>query len=214
MTIGKKKTGTASKKKGGTDKTQGRVKNYVINELVGLAIQVLESASADLEPSELYVLLAKRYRKLNDDLFNQTLDRLMGDKRISYNPENKTFRHRSSMLRDGIVMVAAQSLPVVVDNQTGERYRVIQDQAGLVLPGDEVRYKTVREFSSEYSGDYDSRANIVEVVGHAISEIIGEVKTGKTKTIFPVIHGIKKGFTREISVFRSGSNETVILIAV
>lgn len=180
MTIGKKKTGTASKKKGGTDKTQGRVKNYVINELVGLAIQVLESASADLEPSELYVLLAKRYRKLNDDLFNQTLDRLMGDKRISYNPENKTFRHRSSMLRDGIVMVAAQSLPVVVDNQTGERYRVIQDQAGLVLPGDEVRYKTVREFSSEYSGDYDSRANIVEVVGHAISEIIGEVKTGKT----------------------------------
>ena len=180
MTTGKKKTGASSRKKTGTDKTQGRVKNYVISELVGLAILVLESASADLEPSELYVLLAKRYRKLNEELFTQMLDRLINDKRVSYNAETKTFRHKSSIPRDGIVMVAAQSLPVVVDNETGERYRVIQDQAGLVLPGDEVRFKTVKDFSSEYPGAYDSRANIVEVLGHAISEIIGEVKTGKT----------------------------------
>lgn len=177
MTNTRKKSSSAGKKdKGGqSKKTQGRVKNYVVQELVGLAVGVLQAAAAELDASELYVLLAKQYRKLNDELFSKVLERLINDSRIEFNAQNKTFRHKLSKERAGIVMVMAQSLPVVVDNETGERFSIPSDKAGLYLPGDQVLYTLVSVPSYDY-GEVERYANVTQVQARTITEIIGEVK--------------------------------------
>ena len=81
--IVKEKRASTKKSKG----SQGRVKNYVITELVQKAVEILNQSAADLDTSELYVLLSRQYRKLNEGLFAQVLDRLMGDSRVRFDSQ-------------------------------------------------------------------------------------------------------------------------------
>ena len=52
----KEKRASSKKSKG----TLGRVKNYVINELVQKAVEILNQSAADTDTSELYVLLSRQ----------------------------------------------------------------------------------------------------------------------------------------------------------
>lgn len=159
--------------------THGRVKNYVVTELVQKAVDILSQSATDLETSELYVLLSQQYRKLNENLFTEVLDRLMGDKRVQFDSQTKCFTHKPKKERTGIVVTPAQNLPYVSEDETGERFAVTQDAARLYLPGDAVRFRVGR--SPEPWDDDTLYANVTEVIDHAVSEIVGEVKKNVAK---------------------------------
>lgn len=159
--------------------THGRVKNYVVTELVQKAVDILSQSATDLETSELYVLLSQQYRKLNENLFTEVLDRLMGDKRVRFDSQTKCFTHKPKKERTGIVVTPAQNLPYVSEDETGERFAVTQDAARLYLPGDAVRFRVGR--SPEPWDDDTLYANVTEVIDHAVSEIVGEVKKNVAK---------------------------------
>lgn len=157
----------------------GRVKNYVVTELVQKAVDILSQSATDLETSELYVLLSQQYRKLNENLFTEVLDRLMGDKRVRFDSQTKCFTYKPKKERTGIVVTPAQNLPYVSEDETGERFAVTQDAARLYLPGDAVRFRVGR--SPEPWDDDTLYANVTEVIDHAVSEIVGEVKKNVAK---------------------------------
>ena len=159
--------------------THGRVKNYVITELLEKAVEILTQSAADLDTAELYTLLSQQYRKLNESLFTEVLDRLMGDKRVRFDSQKKCFTHKPKKERMGIVVTPAQNLPYVSEDDTGERFAVKQDAARLYLPGDAVRFRI--GYSPQPWDDDTLYANITEVIDHAVSEIVGEVKKNAAK---------------------------------
>ena len=173
--IVKEKRSSSKKSKG----SQGRVKNYVVTELVQKAVEILSQSATDLETSELYVLLSQQYRKLNESLFAEVLDRLINDSRVRFDSEKKCFVYKPKKEHTGIVVTPAQSLPYVVEDDSGERFSVVQDVAKLCLPGDAVRFRTVH--SSDPKDDSSLYANIIEVVDRAVVEIVGEVKKTVSK---------------------------------
>lgn len=173
--IVKEKRASSKKSKG----SQGRVKNYVITELVQKAVEILNQSAADLDTSELYVLLSRQYRKLNEGLFAQVLDRLMGDSRVRFDSQKKCFTHKAKKEHTGIVVSPAQSTPYVVDDDTGERFSIAQESAKLYLPGDAVIFRSAH--SAEPWDDPYLYANVTEVVEHSIAEIVGEVKKTTSK---------------------------------
>ena len=148
-------------------KSEGRVKNYVVQELTQKAVGILLSSAADLDPSELYVLLQQEYRKLTEKLFDQVLLRLIDDSRVSYNAKSNTFRHPAAKVRTGVVMCFAQQYPFVVDDETGQKISIVEQQARQYLPGDKVNF---------VFGPMNETAVIQEVAERSISEIVGEVK--------------------------------------
>ena len=162
-----------------TKSTQGRVKNYVVTELVQKAVEILSQSATDLDTSELYVLLSQHYRKLNESLFALVLDRLMGDSRVRFDSQRKCFTHKAKKEHTGIVVTPAQNFPYVIEDDTGERFSLTQDAAKLYLPGDAVRFRAGH--SSEPWDDVYLFANVTEVIDHAVAEIVGEVKKNKSK---------------------------------
>ena len=173
--IVKEKRTTSKKSKS----AQGRVKNYVIAELVQKAVDILNQSATDLDTSELYVLLAQQYRKLNESLFAQVLDRLMADSRVRFDSQTKCFTHKAKKEHTGIVVSPAQALPYVVEDSTGDRFSITQENAKLFLPGDAVRFRSAH--SSEPWDDVYLYANVIEVIEHAITEIVGVVKKTTSK---------------------------------
>ncbi len=151
----------------------------MITELLEKAVEILTQSAADLDTAELYTLLSQQYRKLNESLFTEVLDRLMGDKRVRFDSQKKCFTHKPKKERMGIVVTPAQNLPYVSEDDTGERFAVKQDAARLYLPGDAVRFRI--GYSPQPWDDDTLYANISEVIDHAVSEIVGEVKKNVAK---------------------------------
>lgn len=164
-------------KRGAQSKSSvGRVKNYVIQELVQKAIAILQRSASDLDTEELYVLLQQEYRKLNQTLFASVLDRLMKDNRVAFDGERKTLRHRDNNVSEGIIVINPNGLPVIIDNKSGERYTI--DDYGLYFPGDVVRY-------AEHYGE----PKVLEILERPFTEVLGLIKTkprtkGRTKIVF------------------------------
>ena len=115
---------TATKK---VTAAKGRVKNYVITELTQKAVEILNRSAADLDTSELYVLLSEQYRKLNESLYAQVLDRLMGDSRVRFDSQKKCFTHKAKKEHTGIVVSPAQSTPYIVEDSTGDRFTITDE---------------------------------------------------------------------------------------
>ena len=133
--IVKEKRGSSKK----TKSAQGRVKNYVTGELVQKAVEILNASSTDIDTAELYVLLSQEYRKLNQTLFAQVLDRLMNDNRVRFDSQKKCFSHRAKPDHTGIVVCPAQNTPYIIEDDTGERFSIPPEEAKRYLPGDAVR---------------------------------------------------------------------------
>lgn len=171
----KEKRGSSKK----TKSAQGRVKNYVTGELVQKAVEILNASATDIDTAELYVLLSQEYRKLNQTLFAQVLDRLMNDNRVRFDSQKKCFSHRAKPDHTGIVVCPAQNTPYIIEDDTGERFSIPPEEAKLYLPGDAVRFRAAH--SSEPWDDVYLFARVTEVLDHAITEIIGEVKKNVAK---------------------------------
>ena len=168
--IVKEKRGSSKK----TKSAQGRVKNYVTGELVQKAVEILNASATDIDTAELYVLLSQEYRKLNQTLFAQVLDRLMNDNRVRFDSQKKCFSHRAKPDHTGIVVCPAQNTPYIIEDDTGERFSIPPEEAKRYLPGDAVRFRATH--SSEPWDDVYLFARVMEVLDHAVNEIIGEVK--------------------------------------
>ena len=167
---------TATKK---VTAAKGRVKNYVITELTQKAVEILNRSAADLDTSELYVLLSEQYRKLNESLYAQVLDRLMGDSRVRFDSQKKCFTHKAKKEHTGIVVSPAQSTPYIVEDSTGDRFTITDEHVKVVLPGDAVRFRTTH--SAEPWDDPTPYAAVTEIIEHSITEIVGEVKKNTSK---------------------------------
>ena len=171
----KEKRGSSKK----TKSAQGRVKNYVTGELVQKAVEILNASATDIDTAELYVLLSQEYRKLNQTLFAQVLDRLMNDNRVRFDSQKKCFSHRAKPDHTGIVVCPAQNTPYIIEDDTGERFSIPPEEAKRYLPGDAVRFRAAH--SSEPWDDVYLFARVTEILDHAVTEIIGEVKKNVAK---------------------------------
>ena len=199
--------------------TKGRVKNYVVTELVQKAVDILSQSATDLDTSELYVLLSQQYRKLNESLFADVMDRLMNDSRVRFDAQKRCFIHRAKKDHTGIVVSPAQATPYVIEDETGERFSIAQDASKLYLPGDAVRFRSAH--SSEPWDDTYLYANILEVIDHSVTEIVGEVKKnvakhGKVTYHFkkadPRLCNISVKFTDSDAVLESWVDKKVVAV--
>ena len=199
--------------------TKGRVKNYVVTELVQKAVDILSQSATDLDISELYVLLSQQYRKLNESLFADVMDRLMNDSRVRFDAQKRCFIHRAKKDHTGIVVSPAQATPYVIEDETGERFSIAQEASKLYLPGDAVRFRSAH--SSEPWDDTYLYANILEVIDHSVTEIVGEVKKnvakhGKVTYHFkkadPRLCNISVKFTDSDAVLESWVDKKVVAV--
>ena len=199
--------------------TKGRVKNYVVTELVQKAVDILSQSATDLDTSELYVLLSQQYRKLNESLFADVMDRLMNDSRVRFDAQKRCFIHRAKKDHTGIVVSPAQATPYVIEDETGERFSIAQEASKLYLPGDAVRFRSAH--SSEPWDDTYLYANILEVIDHSVTEIVGEVKKnvakhGKVTYHFkkadPRLCNISVKFTDSDAVLESWVDKKVVAV--
>lgn len=199
--------------------TKGRVKNYVVTELVQKAVDILSQSATDLDTSELYVLLSQLYRKLNESIFADVMDRLMNDSRVRFDAQKRCFIHRAKKDHTGIVVSPAQATPYVIEDETGERFSIAQEASKLYLPGDAVGFRSAH--SSEPWDDTYLYANILEVIDHSVTEIVGEVKknvakhgkvTYHLKKADPRLCNISVKFTDSDAVLESWVDKKVVAV--
>lgn len=151
-------------------RTQGRVKAYVVRELLEVAIEIIQASHMPLGGDELYVLMRDRYRKMAPDLMQKVIELMVEDPRVKIDYKSGTV---TAVVKEsnteGIVSCFAHSVPFVIDNETGEKLTFVESDQAFVLPGDAVRYKVHRHW------DGDS-AQLLEVIEHRMTEIVGEIR--------------------------------------
>ena len=151
-------------------RTQGRVKAYVVRELLEDAVDIVQKSGMPLGGDEFYVLLKDRYRKLTPELMQKVVELMVEDPRVKIDYKSGTvtaLKHDDT--KEGIVSCFAHNTPFVIDNETGEKCQIVDTDMGLVLPGDAVRYSIRRNWDGE-------TAQIKEVLEHHMTEIVGEIR--------------------------------------
>ncbi len=154
--------------------TSPRVLAAQVTELLPQALSVLKASGTELDHASFYVLLRNEYHKLNDALFEKLLARLMKEKNVVFNEENRTLSYKAPKPNTGVVLVYANNTPMVVDDVTGFKH-IIGSGKTNVLPGDKISY-SLSISAQSWDDDFLERAKVIEITERTMTEVIGEVK--------------------------------------
>ena len=147
-------------------RTQGRVKAYVVRELLEDAVDIVVKSGMPLGGDEFYVLLKDRYRKLTPELMQKVVELMVEDPRVKIDYKAGTvtaLKHDDT--KEGIVSCFAHGTPFVIDNESGEKCPIVDTDMTLVLPGDAIRYSIRRHWDGE-------TAQVKEIIEHHIPYIL------------------------------------------